>query len=76
MTLDQPSEVPQHLERVFRIGHHDVSAAPAGAAPVARVEDGRQADCCSADHAAVCCDPAEKGSCCTPSAVAGDCGCR
>ena len=73
MTLDQPSEAPQ---RVYRARHHDVNTAPAGAAPIAGVEDGRHTGCCSADHAAGCCDPAEKRSCCTPSAVAGACGCR
>ena len=60
MTLDQPSAVPQHPEQVFRIGHQDVSAAPPAAAPVAGVEDGLQAGCCSTAHAAVCCDPTEK----------------
>ena len=73
MTLDQPSEVPQ---RGYQARHHDVNAAPPAAAPDAGVEDGRQAACCSADHAAMCCDPAEKRSCCAPSAAAGDCGCR
>jgi len=47
-----------------------------GPPPVARVEDGQQAGCCPAAHAAVCCDAAEKGCCCKSPAAAGDCGCR
>ena len=76
MTLGKPSEVPQHPQPVFRTKHYEVTTAPPGPAPVAEVEDGQQAGCCSAAHAAVCCDPAEKRSCSTPSGAAGDCGCR